>query len=94
MEEDRGMGEGGWGDKGGVGMDLRAMCSILQCALHCAVLSCDCNGYHPLYTIHPFSPLCMAMCRFNSDWEGLGAGTRCVFGVSVRGCVCVCVWIH
>lgn len=65
-----------------MGVALRAVCSILQCALHCAALSCDCNGYHPLYPIHPFSPLCMAMCRFNSNWEALGAGTR-------RVCVCV-----
>lgn len=81
----RGEWEQGDGETEGVGMGLRAVCSILQCALHCAVLSCDCNGYHPLYPIRPFFPLCMAMCWFNSDWEGLGAGMRCVFGVYMCG---------
>lgn len=83
-------GGGGDGETEEVGVGLRTMCSsILQCALHCAVLSCDCSGYHPLYPTHPFSPLSMAMCRFNSDWEGLGAGTRCMC-VCVVGCGCGC----
>lgn len=74
------MGEGGWGGRAG-GDGFKG--SILQCALHCVVLSCDSNGYHPLYPVRPFSPLCMAMCRSNSGWEGLGAGMRCVFGMNV-----------
>lgn len=58
------------------------------CAVHCAVLSCDCTGYNPSISLSltlPPPPLCEAMCPFNSGWGGLGVGTRCV--CVEKGCV-------
>lgn len=81
-----------WGERGdggteGVGMGLRAMCSILQCALHCAVLSCDCNGYHPyIPPTHSllYVWLCAGLIVTGKGWgQGWGVCLVCM-------CLCAC----
>lgn len=67
---------------GGMGS---GQCAV-YCSVHCTVLYCPVivMVITPLSTIHPFSPLCMAMCRFNSDWEGMGGRDGgCVHGANV-----------
>lgn len=63
----------------------------LQCTVqHCPVIAMVIT---PLFPFHSSSPLCGAMCTFNSDWGGAGGRDK----VCVCACVCLvsaCVYVE
>lgn len=60
----------GDGETEGVGMGLRVMCSILQCALHCAVLSSDSviTSYIPSTHSLLYVWLCVGLMVVGKGW--------------------------